>query len=390
MMTRADFPAGTRPEAHRGSDTAHGLIRPSPAGDRPAGREIHSAELCFTVKPRPGEELSATFRRLAVALKETEAAILKLIVYGRVDAHASATEVMRGVFGEADWPVTWVEGAPCHESPIAGMQVFALSGGDVQRIEMDGRVVGSVFESGGARQFLSGGLGPDARDASRPEQTRQTLDRLERALDQANFSLADVVRTWFFLEDLLSWYDAFNQARTGVYSRTRFRSGSMPASTGVAGRNPAGAGLTVGAWAWRPIDGSARAEEIASPLQCPAPAYGSSFSRAMELSSAIGRRLLISGTASIAADGRSVWMGDARMQIRHTMKVVQAILDSRGFKPSDATRATAYFKNPADLSIFAEWCVENDVHSLPVVAVHCDICRDDLLFEVELDGWKKG
>jgi enamine deaminase RidA (YjgF/YER057c/UK114 family) len=379
-MARVGSPADTRQAADPKT-----VVR---ALFRPADREAHSSELCFTVRPQPGEGLVEMFRRLAFALNETEATILKLMVYGSVETNAAATEVMQRAFGKVDWPVTWVEGAPCGEGPIAGMQVFALAGGDAHRIDLDGRVVGSVFESGGARQCWLGGLGPGTPGGARPEQTRRTMDQLQRALAQANFSLADVVRTWFFLEDLISWYDAFNHVRTDVYSQTRFRTGSLPASTGVAGRNPAAAALTVGAWAWQPLDASARAEEIASPLQCPAPAYGSSFSRAMELSSAIGHRLLISGTASIAADGRSLWIGDAQKQIMRTMEVVEAILASRGFTLADTTRATAYFKNPADLCLFAEWCVANHVRSLPIAAVRCDICRDDLLFEIELDTWK--
>jgi len=152
-------------------------------------------------------------------------------------------------------------------------------------------------------------------------------------------------------------------------------------------RNPAGAALTAGAWAMQPLTRCAHAQEIASPLQCPAPEYGSSFSRAMELSSASGRRLLISGTASIAHGGDTLWPGTARQQVAQTMQVVEAILRSRGFGFSDLTRATAYFKHRGDVQAFREWCAARAGRSLPVALVECDICREDLLFELEADAW---
>jgi enamine deaminase RidA (YjgF/YER057c/UK114 family) len=268
------------------------------------------------------------------------------------------------------------------------MQAFAFDADRVNPITLNGQVVGSVFEEGAMRHCLLGGLGPGPSSASRPDQFRQTLGNLEAALDQAGFSLGDVVRTWFYLDELLSWYSAFNQARTQAYSRVKFRSGSLPASTGISGRNPAGTALVVGAWALQPLHSSARIAEVPSPLQCPAPAYGSSFSRAMEISSPGGRRLLISGTASVAPGGQTLWLGNVRRQIDLTMEVVESILTSRGLGFSDLTRATAYFKHRADIPALAAWCAARELLSLPFIAAQCGICREELLFELEADAWR--
>jgi enamine deaminase RidA (YjgF/YER057c/UK114 family) len=345
------------------------------------------SEFSFVVKPRPGEGMMEMFSRLTRALEEAEAALVSLMIFGSTSAHGAAEEAMRRAFGRIDFPVTWVEGAACGEDPIAGMQAFAFSAGRVTPIASNGRVAGCVFEEGGIRHCLLGGLGPDTLAAWRPDQFRQTLGNLEAALDQAGFALSDLVRTWFHLDDLLSWYPAFNQARTEAYARIQFRTGSLPASTGVSGRNPAGAALVVGAWAMQPLHACARIVEVGSPLQCPAPAYGSSFSRAMESCSLRGRRLLISGTASIAPGGQTVWLGELRKQIDLTMEVIEAILKSRGFALPDITRATAYFKHRADIPAFADWCAKRGLGSMPFVAAQCGICRDDLLFELEADAW---
>ncbi len=206
---------------------------------------------------------------------------------------------------------------------------------------------------------------------------------------QAGFDLADTVRTWFFLDHILSWYDDFNRARNKIYSGIKFQTGSLPASTGVGAKNPTGAALAVAAWAFCPVGKNSYAEEVASPLQCPAPAYGSSFSRAMEISTNTGRRLLISGTASIAPEGETLWRGDVRRQVDQTMEVVAAILRARGFEFADLNRATAYFRRADDVGVFAEWLSANGLTGLPIVSARCDVCRDDLLFELEADAETK-
>ena len=338
-----------------------------------------------TIHPQPGEGIQSLCHRLADILRESAAKPLHLFIFGEIRANAAVLDTLRNIFGRVDWPITWIEGAACRSGPIAGIQIQAFAG-DVERIVAGGSMVGSVFTDGGARQCFVGGLTSSDKTLSRPEQTLRTLENLQVILAQAGFELAQTVRTWFFLENILSWYDEFNRARTRVYSDIKFRTGSLPASTGVGAKNPAGAALIMAAWAFRPLELDAFAEEVASPLQCSALAYGSSFSRAMEISSNTGRRLFISGTASIAPGGKTLWVGDFRRQMDLTMDVVEAMLHSRGFTFPDLTRATAYFRHLTDVGVFAEWLVANRLTNMPVVSTQCDVCREDLLFELEAEA----
>ncbi len=75
-------------------------------------------------------------------------------------------------------------------------------------------------------------------------------------------------------------------------------------------------------------------------------------------------------------------------QIDLTLQVVEAILVSRGFRFSDVTRATAYFKHLSDIPKFDAWRARHAMGSFPAIATQCGICRDDLLFELEADAWK--
>jgi len=125
-------------------------------------------------------------------------------------------------------------------------------------------------------------------------------------------------------------------------------------------------------------------------LQCPALDYKSSFSRGVEISYPDHRQLLISGTASIHPGGRSAHLGDVDKQIDLTMRVGGAILESRGMCWGDVTRMIAYFKDMREAARLSAYCHEQGLPQLPVICCHAAVCRDDLLFEIELDAAKAG
>jgi enamine deaminase RidA (YjgF/YER057c/UK114 family) len=352
--------------------------------------EAQGSKAFLTLKPLAGESVREIFGRLAKALSDLELETAHLMVFGPVRARDAGMGAMQQHSGGVEWPITWIEADACDGAPIAGIQAFAVARSKVHRIRLGGQVIGSVFEDGSAKHCLLGGLAPEQGSLSRAEQTRRTLDLLEKALAQGGFALADIVRTWFFLDDILAWYGEFNRVRTQTYLGVRFRSGSVPASTGVGARNTAGAALTLAAWAMQPSRPDTRVQEIASPLQCPASTYGNAFCRAIEIASASGTNLLVSGTASIASNGETLWEGNVQQQVERTMQVVEAILHSRDCTFSDLTRAVAYFRRSADVRAFTDWCAKHHVLSLPVITARCDICRDDLLFELEADAWKPG
>jgi len=341
--------------------------------------------LTLTVQLRLAEDILDMCRRLAIQVREHSATPVHMLVFGKCRMSTLVMSGLKRTFGRVEWPVTFVDGSHCGVLPVAGIQAHVFNG-RVDHVVHHGKPVGSVFTDGGARQCILGGLTPPDASAKQSQQTLQTLESLQTILSVAGFELSDIVRTWFFLENILSWYDDFNKARTSVYSGLKFRTGSLPASTGVGARNPAGAALALAAWAFRPVEPDSYAEEVASPLQCPAPAYGSSFSRAMEVSTNNGRRLFISGTASIAPGGKTVWAGDIRRQVELSMNVVEAILQSRGFTFKDISRATAYFRRPTDALVFSEWLLAKRLVPMPVVSAQCDVCRDDLLFELEAEA----
>ncbi len=357
-----------------------------PGLDLTTVRRQHLHEFHLTFRPLPGERINAMLARLGATLRKNQATPVKQDFFGALSAHKSTLRALKQQFGKIDWPVTWVEGADCADGKIAGTHLLAIRGAKVEPICLGRRRVGSIYDDGSARHCFLGDL--SSSDFSQPPavQTRQAYANMETALQAAGMQFTDVVRTWFFLDNILGWYGAFNQVRSEFLRRKGVFNNLVPASTGVGARNPAGAALVAGAWAVQPVNGTVVASEVNSPLQCPAPTYGSSFSRAVELSTPEHRHLLISGTASIEPGGRSLHAGDVAKQIDLTMKVVQGILASRGMSFLDVSRVTTYFKHTKDAPAFVDWCAKNSAAFFPAVTTRSDICRDELLFEVEMDA----
>ena len=159
--------------------------------------------------------------------------------------------------------------------------MLAAAGTQVKTVNLDGKPVGRVFHDDWARHFLIGDVLPTTLSASKSAQTTEAFTRLEAALRAAGMAMPDLVRTWCFLEDILSWYDPFNYARTGFYLGRQVLRRLMPASTGVSGCNARGAAISLSGWALQPLNGALKMSDVSSPLQCSAASYGSSFTRSV-------------------------------------------------------------------------------------------------------------
>jgi enamine deaminase RidA (YjgF/YER057c/UK114 family) len=287
---------------------------------------------------------------------------------------------------EINHPVTWIEPLDHTGRHLTGTQIWTIQGADVRRITLNNRIVGSIFEDRYVRYCRLGGLGTANPDLSRQIQAHNTFLEMQQLLTQTDMNFHNVIRTWFYNDRILDWYGDFNRARTQYFMDHKITLAEFPASTGIGAPNPSGSALTAGLLAVIPKSPSAAWKTVESPMQENPSEYGSSFSRAAEMETPDYRKLFISGTASISYDGQTVHTGDIYKQIELTMQVVLLILESRKMYWIDVNRALAYFKDPRFLDPWNCWCKENPAFSLPLCITHADVCREDLLFEIELDA----
>jgi enamine deaminase RidA (YjgF/YER057c/UK114 family) len=347
----------------------------------------HLRELHITLRPLANERTAMMLWRLEAVLREHDATIVRAEIFGAVSALDETASRLRKLLREPELPITCVEGTGVEsQQPISGIHIFAVAGTEVEPLLVKGKAVGRIFQDGHARHLLLGDITPANVKGSRADQTRSVYERMEEYGAAAGMKITQLTRTWMFLDDILDWYGLLNSVRTEFYQTRKIFDTLVPASTGVGVKNAHGAALVAGAWLLQPTNDTMLVRELGSPLQCPAPKYGSSFARALEYLTPEYRRVLISGTASIHRDGETARVGDIRGQIELTMDVIQAILAANDLTYTATTRATAYFKDIRNAHYFDEWRRRNELLRLPVVSVQADVCRDDLLFELELDA----
>ena len=265
-----------------------------------------------------------------------------------------------------------------------GVQLRSLSGLPAVPLFANDRVIGQAFEDSHAKYCLLGGLYPSDPTASPSAQTEEVFLMIERALAGVGMDFRHVVRTWFYNDHILEWYADFNRVRTRFFKEHGIT--LMPASTAIGAPNSAGTALVAKIIAVLPKTAAVEVRRAESPLQHEAFAYGSAFSRAIGVVGPAARTLYISGTASIEPEGKTVHVGNPALQIAKTMEVVAAILGASGMELGDTTRAVAYFRHPEHVALWREFCRKESHSRLPVLEVGCTICRDDLLFEIELDA----
>ncbi len=357
-----------------------------------AGREL--LLVSWVAREHELASVELAYREIAGALAERgcvpvqERVFCDLAVCGAVErARASALAAV----GES-WPVpaTFVEGSPIGSSRIAGVHVIAAQG-RAEVVLDGGRAYGTLVETKTARVLGLSDVGRLSAGRLAPgpaEDAGAALQAAERLLSAEGFSFRDVARTWFYLRDILDWYGTFNAVRNAAFARMGLSgangNGKLPASTGIAGRNPRGCWTTHDLLAIAP--GGGRAPEIRrlhNTKQNEATEYGSAFARASEVTLGDARYVFVSGTASIDDRGASVHLGDFEAQTVFTLGAVGALLRGAGASLQDVRQATAFLKHASDRAAYERVLERSGLEGLPLVAIAADVCRPELLFEID-------
>jgi enamine deaminase RidA (YjgF/YER057c/UK114 family) len=216
------------------------------------------------------------------------------------------------------------------------------------------------------------------------EQADLMFANADAALRAHGFTFRSVVRTWIYLRRILEWYGDFNRVRTAFFTAQGVGMDperSFPASTGIQG-NAAGEECRMDLLA---VEGSGAvmAPVHTSSRQGRSFDYGSAFSRAMRLRIGGLDTVLVSGTASIDTAGNTLHHDNPEAQIRETLDCIFALLDIQGGKPEDIVQATLFCKDPDFLAVYRRVMEREPAAAHPAVPVLADICRPDLLVEIE-------
>ncbi len=225
---------------------------------------------------------------------------------------------------------------------------------------------------------------------------------IQNLLDKAGFSLSTVIRQWNYIEDILGFegskqrYQEFNNVRSEYYSN-HFHETGFPAATGIGMKH---GGIIIEFVAVNAPD--AISLPLDNPGQVAAHAYSPvvlagenhlpkatpKFERARYLELFGQKQLFISGTASIRGE-KTAGIGNPEEQTWITIENIQRLYSDERIHPLAGYsvkptygHARVYLKNRKDFPVVKK-TFKTFYGNLPVVYLIADICRNDLLVEIE-------
>jgi len=353
----------------------------------------------------PGQSAGEIYNRIAELLSTFESKIIHERCFSSIGLQTQILEARTRVILkykiDPNSPVTFIEGESCLENKFAGVQIRALkpnSETHLRTILDQGIPKGCAWNLNGSTFFVlqsvDGGNTKGTKRTDRKSQSEAMFHQAEKLLRIEGASYQDVVRTWIYLSDILDWYGDFNAVRNHCYSDYGFLGNIdsklqaeqiyLPASTGIEGKNSSGFPATMDVFAIHRSPGSNIQVRPLYGIKQRSPfRYGSAFSRAMVIEEPGSKLILVSGTASIDEQGKSMFIGDPAAQIRQTLNVISELVGSEGATLHDLCEATVFIKRQEDFLIYQEIIGQMGISNSPSVCVLADVCRDELLFEID-------
>jgi enamine deaminase RidA (YjgF/YER057c/UK114 family) len=254
----------------------------------------------------------------------------------------------------------------------------------------------TLVRAGALRQVHGGGRSSCADGDDTATRAREAFEEMEAILRAEGLTFGHVVRQWSYIEGILEVrnsgrrdhqaYQAFNDVRSQAYGRSSFPAG-YPAATGI-GQSAGGVALEFIA-----LDSPAdvRVEPLSSPRQIDAHRYSAGvlvgapledrktapkFERAKRVRRGDDETVLVSGTAAILGE-QSVAPGDVSMQTATSIENIAAVVEG-----GKLSHLRAYVKRRGDIPIVRTIC-EAAYGGIPALYVQADVCRDELLVELE-------
>ncbi|SFS07493.1 Rid family hydrolase [Anaeromicropila populeti] len=328
-------------------------------------------------------------------IKNNKISVIYENYYGDIEILTTYKEKRKNILEEQslkDFPVLYLQGSSCKQHQLAGISLMGVIKKDlfcnyikVEYIENQNVKVGTVIKYEKTEElYLMSIVGDE--DCRKRKSFKEEMDSLYKnmvyLIEQHGFSQRDIYRTYFYLKDLLIDYAEFNNSRE-KYFRENFKEITWyPASTCIMGNSIYHDRAVSNIWAIK-SENMDIVEVMHSGRQCEALDYKKLFSRGVLLTN-MNKRCYISGTASIGETGDTLFIDDYKKQIDQTFECVQNLLRSKEMDFDKIVSCHAYLKKKEFESYFIEKMEIVSAQFFPVVCVIADVCRDDLLFEMDI------
>jgi len=93
----------------------------------------------------------------------------------------------------------------------------------------------------------------------------------------------------------------------------------------------------------------------------------------------------VSGTAAIDEPGQSLYLNDIRAQIDCTFDKIETLLGQAKATLADVAAASVFVKHPQHAQLYWERAAARGLKGIPAVVMVADVCRAELLFEMDAE-----
>jgi enamine deaminase RidA (YjgF/YER057c/UK114 family) len=317
-------------------------------------------------------------------------------------------QILRGFYGPEMPATSYIPQPPCDGSLLAIEALGVGQGrGEVQIQRVSEQLV--IARHNGLAWIHCAAPAPKEPAAGAYGRAVAALARIDALLGSVGARFDQIVRTWLYVGGIVDdeggrqRYQELNRARDDFYRGIPFLAGRRPeqqravypASTGIGTR---GRDIPASAIALATDRSDVTAMPLENPRQTAAYDYAASYSpnrpkfaRAMALSCGEHATIFISGTASITKS-ETRHAGDVVSQTRETLDNIEALISEEnlcrhalpglGAGLEGLGLARVYIKQMDDYAQVRAVC-EQRLGELPVIYAMADICRPDLLVEIE-------
>ena len=368
------------------------MVTPAAEGDF-RDQAWETLSLIRTILRQQGEPMALTVQTVFVA----EA------------AHVPAIRRLFEAYFDDEMPLTlFVVQPPCEGAALA-VEAWAISTRSVA-VGYHGPHLVTV-EHNGLRWIHASAGAIHLSNRTAHEQATEAFDALDQRLRSIGVPFQDVVRLWLYQggitesENDIERYRELNRGRTDFFEGIDFAANPLshqenrrcvyPASTGIGTGEH---GLVITSLAVQTDRDDVAILSLENPGQVSAFDYpeeysrkSPKFSRAMAIR--IGDHLTtwVSGTASIL-NSETAFPGDVEKQTEQTLDNIENLIARENFQRlgwsdagaslADLAKIRVYVRNRGDYEICRAVC-EHRLGQVPSVYAYADVCRPDLLVEIE-------
>ena len=363
-------------------------------------------------------QIFSAFDVLDAAIQEAgDPAIVKLNVFLReIGDKQLVRAIMRSRYGDTLPTTTFIPQKATDERVSVVLEATAIGPSrDSDRaipVRVDRRTErATIVDFADVSLGFFGGFVPSPEPIGAYARSFDAFAQMRAEVEANGFLFPQVFRTWLYQGHIVleegetQRYKELNRARSDFFYGTRFLEKYQPKDAPLRAIYPASTGIgaddvdiATGCQAIKTDRDDALVVPLENPNQTSAFDYSEfyspqspKFARACAVKFNERCSVYVSGTASIV-DQKTVFIDDPEGQTNQTLDNIAALISGdnlakhgvSGFDAAleDLAVARVYVKKPEQVEFVRNVC-EKRLASVPVVCVYADVCRDDLLVEIE-------